>query len=66
MHKDIRLALATAHDEHVVLPSAGVADEVLTDATETGYEHRDIAALHELLATHLATATIAEGNNYAN
>ena len=50
MHKDIRLALATARDQHVVLPSAGVADEVLTEATETGYEHRDIAALYEVLA----------------
>ncbi len=50
MHKDIRLALATGHDQHVVLPSAGVADQVLTEATEKGYEHRDIAALHELLA----------------
>jgi len=50
MHKDIRLALATAHDQHVVLPSAGVADQVLTEATEQGYEHRDIAALYEVLA----------------
>jgi 3-hydroxyisobutyrate dehydrogenase-like beta-hydroxyacid dehydrogenase len=50
MHKDIRLALATARDQHVVLPSAGVADQVLTEATETGYEHRDIAALYEVLA----------------
>jgi 3-hydroxyisobutyrate dehydrogenase-like beta-hydroxyacid dehydrogenase len=50
MHKDIRLALATARDQHVVLPSAGVADQVLTEATETGYEHRDIAALREVLA----------------
>jgi 3-hydroxyisobutyrate dehydrogenase len=50
MHKDIRLALATARDQHVVLPSAGLANQVLTDATETGYEHRDIAALHEVLA----------------
>jgi 3-hydroxyisobutyrate dehydrogenase-like beta-hydroxyacid dehydrogenase len=50
MHKDIQLALATAHDEHVVLPSAGLANQVLTEATEKGYERRDIAALHELLA----------------
>lgn len=50
MHKDIRLALGTARDQHVVLPSAGVADQVLTEATETGYEHRDIAALYEVLA----------------
>jgi 3-hydroxyisobutyrate dehydrogenase-like beta-hydroxyacid dehydrogenase len=56
MHKDIRLALDTARDERVVLPSAGVADEVLTEATAKGYEHRDIAALHELLAHDLAGA----------
>jgi 3-hydroxyisobutyrate dehydrogenase-like beta-hydroxyacid dehydrogenase len=56
MHKDIRLALATALDQHVVLPSAGVADQVLTEATEKGYEHRDIAALHELLRHDLAGA----------
>jgi 3-hydroxyisobutyrate dehydrogenase-like beta-hydroxyacid dehydrogenase len=50
MHKDIRLALGAARDQHVVLPSAAVADQVLTQATETGYEHRDIAALYEVLA----------------
>jgi 3-hydroxyisobutyrate dehydrogenase-like beta-hydroxyacid dehydrogenase len=49
MHKDIQLAVATAHDQHVVLPSAGLADDVLTEAAEKGYEHRDIAALHQLL-----------------
>jgi 3-hydroxyisobutyrate dehydrogenase-like beta-hydroxyacid dehydrogenase len=56
MHKDIRLALATAHEHGVPLPSAGVADEVLTRATELGYEHRDIAALFEVLA-RLGTAS---------
>lgn len=56
MHKDIRLALATANDQHVVLPSAGVADRVLAEATEQGYEHRDIAVLHELLTRDLAPA----------
>jgi 3-hydroxyisobutyrate dehydrogenase-like beta-hydroxyacid dehydrogenase len=50
MHKDIRLALGAARDQHVVLPSAGVADQVLTEATEAGYGHRDIAALYEVLA----------------
>lgn len=50
MHKDIRLALATASDQHVTLPSAGVADQVLAEATERGYEHRDIAAIYELLS----------------
>jgi 3-hydroxyisobutyrate dehydrogenase len=65
MHKDIRLALATAHDQHVALPSAGVADEILEEATEKGYEHRDIAALHELLTQH-GTTTIPERTNHAN
>ena len=50
MHKDIRLALETADQLHVPLPSAHAADEVLTEAGELGYEHRDIAALYEVLA----------------
>ena len=45
MHKDIRLALETADELDVPLPSARAADEVLTRASELGYEHRDIAAL---------------------
>ena len=49
MHKDIRLALATAQDGKIELPSAGVADRVLAEATKLGYEHRDIAALYEVL-----------------
>jgi 3-hydroxyisobutyrate dehydrogenase-like beta-hydroxyacid dehydrogenase len=49
MHKDIRLALATAKEQGVTLPSADVADKVLQQATELGYEHRDIAALYEVL-----------------
>ena len=49
MHKDIRLALATARERGVPLPAAEVADTVLGQATELGYEHRDIAALFEVL-----------------
>ena len=49
MHKDIRLALATAGDEKIELPSARVADTVLGEASQLGYEHRDIAALYEVL-----------------
>jgi 3-hydroxyisobutyrate dehydrogenase-like beta-hydroxyacid dehydrogenase len=49
MDKDVRLALATAREGDVPLPAAGVADEVLTRAGELGYEHRDIAALFEVL-----------------
>ena len=50
MHKDIRLALVAARERGVPLPSAGVADDMLTRAAELGYEHRDIAALYEVLA----------------
>ena len=50
MQKDIRLALATARAGDVPVLSAGVADEMLTRARELGYEHRDIAALFEVLA----------------
>jgi 3-hydroxyisobutyrate dehydrogenase-like beta-hydroxyacid dehydrogenase len=49
MHKDIRLALETARELDVPLPSAHAADEALTKAGELGYEHRDIAALFEVL-----------------
>ena len=56
MHKDIRLALTTAQEQHVELPSAIVADQVLTEATTKGYEHRDIAALYDLLAHDRAKA----------
>ena len=49
MHKDIRLALATAGEVDVSLPSAGVADAVLSRAEELGYGARDLAALFEVL-----------------
>jgi 3-hydroxyisobutyrate dehydrogenase-like beta-hydroxyacid dehydrogenase len=50
MQKDIRLARATAAELAIPLPSAAVADEMLTKARELGYVHRDLAALHEVLA----------------
>ena len=50
MQKDIVLALDTARQLHVPLPSAAVADELLTVARALGYEQRDIAALFEVLA----------------
>jgi 3-hydroxyisobutyrate dehydrogenase-like beta-hydroxyacid dehydrogenase len=50
MHKDIRLALDAAKEIGVPLPSAAAADAMLTRAEELGYEHRDIAALFEVLA----------------
>ncbi len=49
MQKDIRLALQTADELHVPLPSAHAADEVLTRADELGYGRRDIAVLREVL-----------------
>jgi 3-hydroxyisobutyrate dehydrogenase-like beta-hydroxyacid dehydrogenase len=50
MQKDIRLARQTAADLHIPLPSATVADQILTDARDLGYGHRDLAALHDVLA----------------
>jgi 3-hydroxyisobutyrate dehydrogenase-like beta-hydroxyacid dehydrogenase len=50
MHKDIRLALETAGELQVPLPSAHAADQVLSRAEELGYEHRDIAGIHEVLS----------------
>ena len=50
MHKDIRLARQAGAEHGIPLPTAGVADEVLTKAEQLGYIHRDIAAVHDLLA----------------
>ena len=49
MHKDIRLALETADELAIPLPSATVADQMLDRAGELGYAHRDLAALHQVL-----------------
>jgi 3-hydroxyisobutyrate dehydrogenase-like beta-hydroxyacid dehydrogenase len=50
MQKDIVLALDTARQLRVPLPSAATVDGVLTLARAAGYEHRDIAALFEVLS----------------
>jgi 3-hydroxyisobutyrate dehydrogenase-like beta-hydroxyacid dehydrogenase len=50
MHKDIRLAREAADQLEITLPSAKILDETLTTAGELGYEHRDLAALYEVLA----------------
>jgi 3-hydroxyisobutyrate dehydrogenase-like beta-hydroxyacid dehydrogenase len=50
MQKDIVLALEAARQLRLPLPSAATADGMLTLARAAGYEHRDIAALFELLA----------------
>lgn len=49
MQKDVALALDAARELHVPLPSAGAADELLTVGRALGYEHRDLAALFEVL-----------------
>jgi 3-hydroxyisobutyrate dehydrogenase-like beta-hydroxyacid dehydrogenase len=59
MQKDIVLALDTARRLGVPLLSAAAADEALTLARASGYEHRDIAALFtglEELASDRASA----------
>ena len=50
MQKDVTLALDTARQLRVPMPSAAVADELLTVARAFGYERRDLAGLFEVLA----------------
>jgi 3-hydroxyisobutyrate dehydrogenase-like beta-hydroxyacid dehydrogenase len=50
MQKDLVLALDTARQLHVPLPSTAVADGQLTIARALGYERRDLASLCEVLA----------------
>ena len=47
MHKDIRLALTTAGELDVSLPSADLADKTLSSAEELGFGKRDLAALFQ-------------------
>ena len=49
MHKDIRLARQAGDQFGAPLPSAAVADEILTQAEHLGYGKRDIAAVHDVL-----------------
>jgi 3-hydroxyisobutyrate dehydrogenase-like beta-hydroxyacid dehydrogenase len=58
MHKDIALAIDTGRALNTPLPSAAAADQVLTLATGSGYEHRDLASLYEVLA-HATDASSA-------
>ena len=62
MRKDIRLALETAAELELPLPSARAAEEVLTEAMELGFEQRDIAALFQVLArnSHRTPASTEE------
>jgi 3-hydroxyisobutyrate dehydrogenase-like beta-hydroxyacid dehydrogenase len=50
MEKDIHLAHDAADELSIRLPSAAIADKMLARASELGYAHRDLAALHEVLA----------------
>jgi len=50
VQKDIRLALASARDLKVPLPSTAVTDDVLTAVRTNGYEHRDIAVILRVLS----------------
>lgn len=54
MAKDIRLAREAADELAIPLPSAAVAAEMLARASDLGYAHRDLAALHEVLAKSAA------------
>jgi 3-hydroxyisobutyrate dehydrogenase len=49
MHKDIDLALATADELNIPLPTAARTGEILTLAHALGYGGRDLAALFEVL-----------------
>jgi 3-hydroxyisobutyrate dehydrogenase-like beta-hydroxyacid dehydrogenase len=49
MQKDVVLALDAARELHIPLPSTAAADELLTVARALGYEHRDLAAMFEVL-----------------
>ncbi len=50
MHKDIRLARQAGDELTTVLPSAAVADKILSQAEQLGYAHRDLAVIHQVLA----------------
>jgi 3-hydroxyisobutyrate dehydrogenase-like beta-hydroxyacid dehydrogenase len=53
MQKDVALALDTARQLRIPLPSAAAADQLLSVARASGYERRVLAALFEVLA-HMA------------
>ena len=55
MQKDIVLALEAARELSVPLPSAAVADEMLTLARALGHEHHDLAVLFQTLRETLLT-----------
>jgi 3-hydroxyisobutyrate dehydrogenase-like beta-hydroxyacid dehydrogenase len=56
MQKDLALASESGREEALLMPTTTAADETLTLARAAGYEHRDIAALLEVLSGLTATA----------
>lgn len=50
MQKDLRLALDAARQLGVPLPTTAATDDLLTLARQLGYERRDIASVHQVLA----------------
>jgi 3-hydroxyisobutyrate dehydrogenase-like beta-hydroxyacid dehydrogenase len=61
LHKDVRLALDAAGPLRAQLPSARTADGIFDAAERLGYAHRDIAAVHEVLALHADELAAAAG-----
>jgi 3-hydroxyisobutyrate dehydrogenase-like beta-hydroxyacid dehydrogenase len=51
MQKDVALALDAARQLGVPLPSAAAADQMLSTARAMGYQHRDLAALFQVLSS---------------
>ncbi len=60
MHKDIRLARQVGANTATPLPTAAIADEILTQAEQLGYGQRDIATLYATL-TRLSSDALATG-----
>jgi 3-hydroxyisobutyrate dehydrogenase-like beta-hydroxyacid dehydrogenase len=56
MQKDVELALEAGRQLGVPLPSATVANEILTAARAAGYGERDFAAMFHLLASQSGVA----------
>jgi hypothetical protein len=50
MENGIRLAREAAGELAISLPSAAVAEDLLTRASELDYAHCELAALHKVLA----------------
>jgi 3-hydroxyisobutyrate dehydrogenase-like beta-hydroxyacid dehydrogenase len=56
MQKDLALAVESGRAEALLMPATTAADEILSLASAAGYEHRDIAAVFQLLSQVTATA----------